>query len=111
MSGLWYEVVGIADASDEVKNIEGNDVYIRGGLDDLLVIQVPKGVNHQAILQGIERMLKAEGIEKGVFVIDKDIQMMKLATVPRHKAKVFEAKYQEVKASKTQNAPTTETPQ
>jgi len=114
--GLWFEVVAVSKKDDaEVKDIEGNHVYIRGSIDNMLVIQVPGGVNHQAILQGVQRMLDAEGIDKGVFVIDQDIEMMKLQPVHRDKARVMEAKHQAVRkarlASAKQNAPTTRTPQ
>jgi hypothetical protein len=114
MSGLWYEVTAVL-RDGEVKDIEGSNVYIRGSIDNMLVIQVPKGVNHNQIMAGIQRMLQAEGIDKGVFVIDKDIEMMKLNSVERSKARVMEAKHQAIRAAKLatskQNAPTTETPQ
>lgn len=116
MNGLWFEVVAIHRKEEkEVRDIEGSHVYIRGHIDDMLVIQVPKGVDPQVILQGIQRMLQAEGIDKGVFVIDQEIEMMKLQPVARDKARVMEAKHQQVKAASLakskQNAPTTRTPQ
>jgi len=114
--GLWYEVAAVSKKGDaEVRDIEGNNVLIRGNLGDMLVIQVPKGVNHQVILQGIQRMLDRENIERGVFVIDKDIEMMKLVPVDREKAKVLERKHKASRAARAaaskQNAPTTRTPQ
>jgi len=116
MSGLWFEVTAIANKEDaEIKDIEGNHVYIRGNIDDLLIVQVPKGADHQTLLAGIQRMLKAEGIDKGVFVIDDVIEMMKLVPVSRSRAKVMEAKHQAMKserlANTKQNAPTTRTKQ
>lgn len=112
MSGLWYEVAAISRRDEaEVRDIEGASVLVRGHLADLLVIQVPKGVDHQQILQGIQKVLQAENIDKGVFVIDDGIEMMKLVPLARHKAKVMEARHQEAKATARQNAPTTEVPQ
>lgn len=112
MRGLWYAVAAISRKDEaEVRDIEGSDVLIRGSLADLLVFQVPKGVNHQQILQGIERVLQAENIDKGVFVIDDGIEMMKIVPVAKDKAKVLETKYQAAKAAAQQNAPTTEVPQ
>jgi len=119
MSGLWFEVAAVhRKGEEEVRDIEGNHVYIRGHIDDMMVIQVPQGVDHNAILSGIQRMLAKEGIDKGVFVIDREIDMMKLVPVERSKAKVMEAKHQEIKARNRaemskphQNAPTTKTRQ
>jgi hypothetical protein len=115
MSGLWFEVVAIHRKDDgEVRDIGGNHVYIRGHIDDMLVIQVPTGVDHASIMAGVQKMLQAEGIDKGVFVIDTEIDMVKLKPVERSKAKVMEAKHQRVKAENknpSQNAPTTRTPQ
>lgn len=119
MSGLWFEVAAVhRKEEEEVRDIEGSHVYIRGHVDDMLVIQVPTGVDHNTILAGIQRMLAKENIDKGVFVIDREIDMMKLVPVPRQKAKVMEAKHQEIKARNraemskpSQNAPTTRTPQ
>lgn len=116
MSGLWYEVIAVAHKDDaEVKDIAGSHVYIRGSIDNLLVIQVPKGCNHQEVLAGIQRMLQAEDIDKGVFVLDDSIEMMKLQPVAREQARVMEAKHQAAKAAKLakskQNAPTTKTKQ
>jgi hypothetical protein len=117
--GMWFEVVAVHHKGDEeVRDIEGNHVYIRGHIDDMLVIQVPTGVDHNTILAGIQRMLTKEGIDKGVFVIDREIEMMKLKLVERSKSKVMEAKYQEIRARNRaelakpyQNAPTTKTRQ
>ena len=90
----WFEVVAIAKEEDnEVVDVEGSHVYIRGEIGDMLVIQIPTGIDHQNILQGVQRMLDSEGIEKGVFVIDQDIQMMKLEPVEENKARVMEEKY------------------
>lgn len=116
MNGLWFEVAAVSHKDDaEVKDIEGNHVYIRGHVDNLLVIQVPKGSDHQTLLAGVQRVLQAENIDKGVFVIDEDIEMMKLVPVPRQKAKVMEAKHQEAKvknlATTRQNAPSTQVKQ
>lgn len=113
MSGLWFEVTAISNKEDaEIKDIEGNHVYIRGNIDDLLIVQVPPGSDHQTLLAGIQRMLQAEGLDKGVFVIDDAIEMMKLVPVSRDRAKVMEAKHQAMKAERTkQNAPTTRTKQ
>ena len=117
--GLWFEVAAVTKKDDaEVKDVEGNNVYIRGHVGEMLVIQVPKGVNHNTILAGIQRMLAKEGIDKGVFVVDQDIEMMKLVPVERSKAKVMEAKHQKIRAANRAeaakpkpNAPTTRTPQ
>lgn len=117
--GLWFEVVAVhRKEEEETRDIEGNHVYIRGHIDDMLVIQVPTGVDHNIILAGIQRMLAKEGIDKGVFVIDREIDMMKLRPVERNKAKVMEAKHQEIRARNRaemakpqQNAPTTKTRQ
>lgn len=116
MRGLWFEVAAVTKKEDaEVKDVEGNNIYIRGHIDDMLVIQVPKGVNHQTILTGIQRMLDREKIDKGVFVIDQDIEMMKLVPVQKDKARVLEKRHQAIKAARLsspeQNAPTTRTPQ
>ncbi|MBW2167992.1 MAG: hypothetical protein JRG69_01830 [Deltaproteobacteria bacterium] len=116
MSGLWYEVTAVTHKDDaEVKDIGGSKVYIRGAVDGLLIIQVPKGCNHQEVLTGIQRMLQAENIDKGVFVLDDSIEMMKLEPVPRQQARDMEAKHQAAKVAKLarskQNAPTTSTKQ
>lgn len=116
MSGLWFEVAAISKKENcEVKDVEGNHVYIRGSIDNLLVLQVPPGTDHGVLLAGVQRVLQSEGIEKGVFVIDNDIEMMKLVPVPKSRARVMEAKHQAIKAEKAerakQNAPTTRTKQ
>lgn len=111
--GMWFEVVGLFKEEDkEPKDIEGHNVYIRGEVDNMIIIQVPKGVHHQTILAGIQRILDKEKIEKGVFVIDQDINFMKLEPVEKNKSFVMEAKYQEIKMNRQANViPITKTRQ
>lgn len=113
MSGLWFEVTAIAHKGEaEVRHVAGSNVYIRGAIDKMLVIQVPSGVDHATILGGVEHILEKEGMgDRGVFVVDEKIEVMKLEAVERHKAKVLEARHQQVKAARMQNAPTTEVKQ
>ena len=112
----WYEVVALfKDEDDDVRVIEGSNVHIRGEVDDVLVIQIPAGVNHGAILSGVQEILRKEKLEKSVIVLDKNINVVKFKPVEKNKANVMETKYQEaIKQERVlmkQNAPTTQVQQ
>jgi hypothetical protein len=95
----WFEIVALSNKGEaEVHDVEGNQIFIRGGFENVVLIQVPNAmaVDHQAtqhVMRSIEALLGRAGITKDVMVVPDTLEFCRLNPLNEAMSAVLEEKF------------------
>jgi len=97
----WFEITAISNKGEaEVHDIEGNQVFIRGGFENVVLIQVPNSmavdeIATQHVMRSIEALLGRAGITKDVMVVPDTLEFCRLQPLDDKMSAMLEERFHE----------------
>lgn len=94
----WFEIVALSNKDDaEVQVVEGSQLFIRGGFENVIIVQVPNDIaiseHSQQILRSIEALMNKAGIKKDVMVVPQSLEFCRFKLVTGELSTVLEKRF------------------
>ncbi len=96
----WYEIVDLFDA-EKIQRVssldEGQHVFIMGRLDEVTVVEVPKGTAPSHI-RTLGEDLQNAGVKNAVFAVTSGVRLLKIRALTAREEALVEARAKETQS-------------
>lgn len=93
---LWFRLETALEESGKGLDLQG--IYIKGQIDDVLVVKIPSGLDPQSmekLVRSAQAAIQASGIKRNVIVVPEEVQFLKAKRLSQKEAEDIERKFSE----------------
>lgn len=87
----WFEIVSYFQEGEEGRylDVEGQQLFVRGNIDDVIVVQVPAHYGSQQahqIMGAVQRTMQGAGVDRPLVLMPDDVKLMKVRPVSKKRS-------------------------
>lgn len=95
----WSQIVAMNYGDDEgIQNLEDSEAYVRGTVDNVIVVTVPRETFFEGkageVNAALAAMFARAGVEKDVIVLDEHVKFVRMVPVDLRVEELLERRYQ-----------------